>query len=388
MLSTLRQTRFQAVLIILLALSPLVIVAGTNYIVDPLQIYRQQRWTEPRFWTEQRSQNAGKIRSYLAKDKYDSVILGNSVADNFRPSRVAEVLGWKKTMKLTIDGGQASEQSYLLEQALQNAPIRRVLWCFRASNFAGTKIDRWHPEKSMPFYLYTHWPFDDIPYLLSTDSFSFSQNLLLGKSKWIKDLDLLNYWQSKKHIVKQIRYNSEKSFKNLSKVRPDEANRLALNMSLDYPSAENNLIRLIKDHQNVEFLIVIAPMTRQSIASKNIYSLSRYLGIQNYLVKVTQGLPNVKIFGFDNVDAIVDNLANYRDDHHYHSGVNEYMLQALDRGNNRLTVDNIDDYISEVFNKLCRFEINSNFEDMIPLALPKENEALHKILATKSATNK
>ena len=77
----------QAVLIILLALLLPMVVGGTNWIVDPLQIYRKQNIGQTLFWTNQRSQNAGKIRSYLQEDGYDSILVGNSVADNFVPHR-------------------------------------------------------------------------------------------------------------------------------------------------------------------------------------------------------------------------------------------------------------------------------------------------------------
>lgn len=384
-----RSPRFQAILVILLAISPLVFVAGTNYIVDPLQIYRQQRWVEPRFWTDQRSQNAGKIRSYLARDGYDSIILGNSVADNFRPSRVAEVMGWKKTMKLTVDGGQASEQAYMLEQALTHGQIRHVLWCIRISNFIGEAAQAWHPNHSIPFYLYTSSVHDDAPYLLSQDIFAFSRKTILNEGDWQKDLDSLNYWQSKKrHIETQLRYNDRGNLKKFRDQRIGSGCSLKVdvNHQRPYTLLENNLIQKIRKYPDVEFIILFAPETRQSAVTKEQPYLSRYFGVQHYLVRKTERFPNAKVFGFDNDDRIVNNLANYRDSHHFHSGVNEYMLSAVARSNNQLTSANFDTYIAEIKDKLCRFKVQSDFKTMIPFALQNENEALQQALSAQAAT--
>lgn len=180
----------QAVLIILLALLLPMVVGGTNWIVDPLQIYRKQNIGQTLFWTNQRSQNAGKIRSYLQEDGYDSILVGNSVADNFRPSQISRRLGWKKTMKLTVDGGHCSEQAFMVEDALKHANIRHVLWVIRATNFFITQKERWHEKQSIPFYLYTEAVLDDGPYLLNLDILRFSINTLRGETdsrQWVKD---------------------------------------------------------------------------------------------------------------------------------------------------------------------------------------------------------
>ncbi|RJR19160.1 MAG: hypothetical protein C4582_10745 [Desulfobacteraceae bacterium] len=373
----------QMLIALLLALSPIIVVGGINYAVDPLQIYRVQRFVEPRFWNDQRSQNAGKIRSYLASGVYDSIILGNSVADNFRPSRVEALLGWQKTMKLTIDGGSSSEQAFTLEKALKNGKVRHVLWCIRADNFMGDFAEEWHPKRKMPIYLYSVSPLDDAPYLLSIDTFNFALDLLRGKSTWSNDPDRLNYWQSEKHIKKQLKYNTPPNLRDLFQKASNTGCRARPDTSGIYPNVDQNLLNLIKKYSNVEFLILVAPHTRQSLASFQSDKLARYLGVQRHIVFASNTMKNFKMFGFENKDFIVGNLANYRDGIHFHSGVNEYMLQAIKNYLNIIKIENVDYYLSEITEKLCNFEINSNFEAMIPLALPEENKAMERALTSQ-----
>jgi Flp pilus assembly protein TadD len=364
---------------------PVLTVGVVNYVVDPLQIYRKQQWVEPRFWSNQRSQNAGKIRSYLAQDGYDSIILGNSVADNFRPSRVAEVMGWKKTMKLTIDGGQPSEQAFMLEQALKTGRVKNVFWCIRAANFMDNESEKWHSTEKMPFYLYTQNFLDDNEYILSLDTFKFSYESVRKKNNWTLDLDLLNYWQSKRHIIAQIEYNSEKVISKLQKAKPVCISDLQ--ESERYPLIDNNIMKFAKLYEDTRFLIVLAPQARLSVATFGVKRVNEYLSVQSYLVNKFDKMKNVEVYGFDNEDYLVNNLANYRDPIHYHSGVNESLLRSIVSGACRLTKKNIKSYVSDVLNKICDYRLVSDFEAMVPLALPGENESLREAIMTEKFKN-
>jgi hypothetical protein len=95
-------------------------------------------------------------------------------------------------------------------------------------------------------------------------------------------------------------------------------------------------------------------------------------------------LPNVRVFGFEDDDRIVDNLANYRDEVHYHSGVSQYMLEAMADGRNRLTSDNIDAYLQDISSKIVRYKVRSNFKKMIPFALPGERAYWAELLLARA----
>ncbi|MHC1733547.1 MAG: tetratricopeptide repeat protein [Bacteroidales bacterium] len=364
--------RFQALLVVCLTFLPVLTVGVVNYVVDPLQIYRKQQWVEPRFWSNQRSQNAGKIRSYLAQDGYDSIILGNSVAGNFRPSRVAEVMGWKKTMKLTIDGGQASEQSYMLDQALKTGTIKSVFWCIRAANFIDKESEKWHSTEKIPFYLYTENFLDDYEYLLSLDTLKFSYENIRKKNNWSLNLDFLNYWQSKKHISEQIEYNSQKVKSKLQNAKTVCISDLQERKY--YPLIDNNILKFANMYKDTRFIIVFAPQTRQSVAASGVQRVNEYLSVQSYLVDKSKNLNNIEIYGFDNQDSIVNNLWNYRDPIHYHSGINESILRSVVIGVGRLTKKNVKSYIFDVLNKICDYRLMSDFESMVPFAQSEERE--------------
>ena len=358
------------------------IVGIINYVFDPLQIYRQQKCGQVRFWVNQRYQNAGKIRSYLSEGGYDSILVGNSVADNFRPSMIADYLGWKKTMKLTVDGGHASEQAFTVEQALHCKNVKRVLWVIRALNFSIPAKERWHETEHTPFYLYTRSIIDDGPYIFSLDTLKYSWTQLLGKdypNNWQKDLESLNYWMSREKIESLLQYNSNSNLKKLRGKKNHKGCRFEVDPKERFPAADYNILRLIREHPQVEFIIAVAPMTRQSLASRSHNSLSRYFGVQKYLVIQTADLSNTRVYGFENDDIIVANLANFRDPIHYHSGVNKLMLYKMSHDQNRLTLKNIDKYISAISKKLCVYTVQCDFSIMLPLALQDERTWLYRL---------
>ena len=377
------QYRRHAFLIFLPALFFPLIVGMINYVLDPLQIYHKQKFGQVRFWNNQRNQNAGKIRSYLAEGGYDSILVGNSVADNFRPSMIADYLGWEKTMKLTVDGGYASEQAFTVEQALHCKNIKRVLWIIRAPNFSIQAKERWHKTEHTPFYLYTGSIADDGPYIFSLDTLKYSFAQLLDKeypNKWQQDLESLNYWMSREKIESLLQYNSNSNLNKLRGKINHKGCRFEVGAKARFPAANFNILRLMREYPEVEFIIAVAPKTRQSLASRSSNSLSRYFGVQKYLVIQTADLPNARIYGFENDDIIVANLANFMDPIHYHSGVSKLMLYKISHDENRLTLKNIDKYISTISKKICVYTVQSDFSVMIPLAMQNERNWLSMLL--------
>ena len=377
---------WQSLYVITISILPLIVVGAVNYLVDPLQIYRKQQFFEQKFWNNQRYQNAGKIRNYLNNDGYDSVLIGNSVSDNFIPSHVAQAIGCQKMLKLTVDGGMASEQAFMLDAALSRGSVKKVFWCTRVNTFMDTRGERWHPKYAIPFYLYTDTIWDDSQYVLSIDNFNnslsfvFPNNSILGeldkKSKWSENLEYLNYWQNLNQIKSQIAYNSPSNIGKLQAKQVKISAKNVLESNSNFPFIEEKFVQLVKMNPNVEFYVVFAPAARADLATQKIKFLQRYFGVQKAMVQKVKNFRNITIFGFENDDFIVNNLANYRDSHHYHSGVNEYMLQVIKNKNNRLNNNNIDKYISEIIDKMSGFKIYSDFESMIPLATPEENSLL------------
>jgi len=375
------QAKKYALLCILLFFMPVIIVGGTNYVIDPFQIYHKQLIDHPMFFSDQRFQNAGKINSYLAQDGYDSIIMGHSQTDNFLPSQVAKKMGWQKVMKLTIDGGEASEQATTLNRALSKKNIKHVLWGV-GHNYTINDKEIWHAERPFPHYFYTETLLDDGIYIFSLDSFCKSFKIIAGDldNSWSSDLEMLNYWmirRVKSYISFSSPENLNEIMKKRKKISPEYLKKLK-EKNDTFIAADYNLINIVKNHPDVHFVIFFNPYFR----GKNPKNIIAYALFQKYIVQQCADYRNVDIFGFSDIDIITANAANYRDVRHYHSGVNLLMLDLMAAGKNKLTVNNIEDYVNRISKLSIEYEIAKDFTQMIPLALESEQEKFNELLKT------
>lgn len=364
--------------LLILILFPFLFVGGVNYVVDPLQIYRQSQAKQPAFWENQRCQNAGKIKSYLKQDAYDSILLGNSVTDCFVPKGIEMSLGWKKNLKLTVNGGQISELSFMLDKALEKGEIKHVLWGLRSVHLICDVEDKWHAKWELPCYLYTDIIFDDGPYLFSNAMFQNSLRILERKKpsrQWLKQknaISWLNYWMTPNRVKAYAAYESSDTYKSLlDKFQDKKIPKIDYNKHYEFPAMEKHILGAVRNNSDVEFVLFIAPMHYLAL-KQNGRQLERMLAAQKYLVEKIAELPNANVYGFENLELISGNLANYRDGFHYHSGVNKFMLHKISRGKQRLTPENIDTYLSSIISQVESYTPLFDYNTMIPMRSQKE----------------
>jgi hypothetical protein len=100
----------------------LLVAAGLNFVVDPLQLFRPARFFPAMYSQDNRMQNAGLIRS----QNFDTVFMGTSLAIHFRQSDIDRLLG-VRSVKLAMNGSSSKEQSFVLAAALERRP-RRIIW--------------------------------------------------------------------------------------------------------------------------------------------------------------------------------------------------------------------------------------------------------------------
>src|ERR1700730_3119155 len=104
LMSTPAKTLFRflcaSVLIVLLA-------AGLNFVVDPLQLFRPARFYPAIYSSDSRMQNAGLIRS----QDFDTIFMGTSLAVHFRQSDIDRYLG-VHSVKLATAGSTSVEQNF------------------------------------------------------------------------------------------------------------------------------------------------------------------------------------------------------------------------------------------------------------------------------------
>ena len=160
---------------LLACLAALLAVCGAVvYAVDPCLYYRvPDRW-QPVLFNE-RYQMAGLAKNVEA----DTVLVGTSMAANYRASWIEETFG-TSAVRLTIPDGYYSEFDQVMDVLFRAQDPERVIFGMDVNTLIR---DESGVTAAMPDYLYNANPLDDIQYLLNKDTLYYSAYTLLA-NRW------------------------------------------------------------------------------------------------------------------------------------------------------------------------------------------------------------
>ncbi|MEN6462820.1 MAG: hypothetical protein ABFC94_15805 [Syntrophomonas sp.] len=317
----------------------LLVVAGLNYVVDPLQFYRKAVFYTPSFSTEQRYQNPGLARNY----KYDTIILGSSMAENFVPSYVNGQLG-VKSVKLAMSGASAHEEKLMANVAIRTGQVKNIIWGLDFGSLKGTPNRVGNEFSSFPDYLYDQYAYNDFRYLVSLSTLESSYNILqsLYKHQQITtNLDYLNNWNSQatygrdvlQKLWQEDQQTKQKGIKIYNKIDPSYK---AMQISFD-----QNILPVIQQNPDIKFVIYYPP-----------YSILRYVSIfqedkslfydemkiKEYIFEQLRNYKNISIYDFQSDKNHTFSLDKYKDFSHHSQEYNEYIINAIARGDKRYLV--------------------------------------------------
>lgn len=334
------------------------VVLAVNYMVDPMQIYRKHRFGSG-FYKEARYQVAGFIKSYLP-DGYDSIVIGTSYSENFDVAFIDRTLGWK-TLKLCIPGGQIYEREIITRKALVGLAVDNVLWELHPSSF-NSRIYGWNKRTPFPKFLYCDSIFSHGEYLLNINTLELSFKLLRGEDLG-EDLETYRMWALRPASRK--RFDKFNSFENLERLF-DEGSKAQASLSeqsplgrQEYPSLEI-LKEIVLENQETEFHVFLPPYSLSHTLKKASQNYWRRLQFMRKCLALFGGLDNVNLYAFDNMDGVVNNLANYMDTSHYIQVVNDYIITSIAQGRHRITADTLPEYEASLARLLLKGDLYSD----------------------------
>lgn len=341
-------THKQWIGITLLSISLLSIgTIGLNYVIDPLRFYHHPWVGQPAFSKEQRFQLPALAKHYA----YDSIILGSSVTENFKPSMLKASLGWE-AMKLSISGATIREEKMIGSLALQTGQVDHVLWGIDYFSLRGDPMAVREDQGAFPFYLYDHNVWNDFRYLFNVDTARDTASVLWdvvsGASDPIQDLDTMYTWEHSEMFGKdQVLAKWHEASK--SPAKPDQE----LEMNHIKGNIDRNIVAMIAAHPEVEFTLFYPPYS--ILLHKLYYTVDPQL-LENealakrYLYEQTEGLDNVVIHDFQTIQDITFELDHYKDLAHYSMEINKRIVDYIEQGSyivDELTLEMYNDTLRE-----------------------------------------
>ncbi|AIQ15402.1 hypothetical protein H70357_00770 [Paenibacillus sp. FSL H7-0357] len=314
-----------------------VLIGTFSYIVDPLQFYRKASFYTPKLSWQERYQNPGLARNY----KYDTIVLGSSMTENFLPSDVGEKLKGD-VLKLSIEGSTIGEQYQTAKVAFKTGQVRQVLWgidyfAFRTNNATG--------NEEFPAYLYDSNPLNDYKYVFNETNIK-SALTALSKSEGranlkLSSLELLYNWD------KSVTYGRDLVIKNWQSARNKEVAYGNNEDPLDSvkQTFDENVVSIVKAHPETKFYFYYPPYSilRQQVWYKtNPERYGNQLEMKRYMFDKLNSYSNVSIYEFQTDSDITYNLDLYKDLSHHSGAVNSIIVDGISKGTHLVTADNLE----------------------------------------------
>lgn len=349
--------------LVLMILAEFLLVALAVWLIDPFYQYHRPILGDQAVFNDRDNQMAGSIRNF----RYDSVLVGSSVAENFDTDYLNSVYD-SQTLKVIRASGSIADLTYYLEMAEEERTLNNVFWCLDLfAMTASTEVTLYGGDT--PRYLHTDSILDDLPYL-------YNKEILLERIPAM----LAYSYQGTNTGGQAYNWARGKEFSAAMAMRAYDRNAVSLEvqvMSGDEDSCRELITRniailteQIDSHPDIQYRFLIPPysMLWWDCAYVNGELEERFLALENTLPALL-AYDNVEIYFFQDEDWIVCNLDYYMDMIHYSPEINQYMLEQMAAGENKVTLENWEEVLSNMRELTDRI-INEEIYRYYPFALP------------------
>lgn len=319
-------------------------VASVIIYVDPYFHYHGPQASLYYELNNERSQNDGIIRHF----KYDGMIIGTSMSENFKTSEAEELWGGN-FIKVPFAGGTYKEQNDNIAKAIKcNPDLKTVI---RPLDYAYLMDDKDRIRNDLgnyPDYLYDNNPFNDVNYIFNKEIFfgiclPMLEDANAGKAAGVTSFDDYANWMDeaefgpKEALLGRTKYNTPE------KIQPfvDEVKDMVK------ANITQNVTELAKANPDVDFYYYLTPYSVAWWGSqKELGVLDRWLAVEQYAIELMLECDNIHLYSFNNEFDIVSDLNNYRDECHHGDWINSQILGWLYSGTDQLTKENYKDYLA------------------------------------------
>lgn len=300
------------------------------WLLDPFYQYHEPYFGLQKVLYDRDNQVAGTLRNF----SYDRVFLGSSMVENFDTDYLDGQDGLV-TVKAIKTSGRTADLIYYLDMVHEHQEVQEVYWGLDIAALIAEPETVLYGE-DIPRYLHTDTILDDIPYL-------FNKQIIFEKIPMTVAYSILDI------NVDGAGYHwyEDKDFSAAGAMRAYD--KPAVNMPEqdieEYKTYVQQNVELIlqemQAHPEIEYKLFFTPYSMlwwdcgyaNGIAEAYFYALEETM----------DGLldcENANIYFFQTEKDIVCNLDNYMDMFHYHPWVNQYMLEAMESGQNLMTREN------------------------------------------------
>lgn len=310
-----------------------------------------------------------QILNVVTNGDFDTLLIGASSAQQFEGPDFARYLsGTKKGYAIVYAGAEPGDQAIIMDRVVAAPGLKRVLLSYDL-NYLGP-ADR--IQQGFPLALYDDTPLNDLG-AMGPVTWGLTWRLATGQRYWNNDWDMRALRRS--WALRYARSQTPDSVAQARRVIAEQKPRLLAPTSLtcaDIP-ANANIVRLAErlNRRGVRLDIVIPPYSYAAYSefnhgqrNKRLHgqpALASFLQSRRCMIAAVAPYPNTRVFGFDLEADIVEDMGNYWDTTHlYGPAMGRRMLEAIDRGENVLTVQNFEPYAAEMRRRVAAWDYENS----------------------------
>ena len=334
----------------------LVLIAGLVVFIDPYFHYHAPIKNLYYTLSEERNINDGIAKRF----KYDAIITGTSMTENFNTSKAEELFSYD-FVKLPYPGGTYKEINTAEETALNSENnLKMIIRGIDMSHLMDDKDAMRHDLGEYPTYLYDDNPFNDINYIMNKRAVLHSaMNILLTiqNGPGCDSFDEYSNW------MEEYTFGADEVLKRKDSFTPPETigELTKKERKTIRENITQNLTVTPSQYSDVKFYYFIPPYSLAWWGQINgDGDLERYLEAEKLCIEELLKFDNIKLFSFNDNFDLTGNLNNYKDSMHYGEDINNYILESMQNGTGLITRENYREYLQK--EQLHRdFDYNSLF---------------------------
>lgn len=286
----------------------------------------------------QLSQNPGIARHY----DYDSVILGSSMTVNFDTDVFKEVMGLE-TVKLSYNGAFPKDIDNIMS-IIQKSP-NKIKEIFLGIDINTYKESPGITAYEIPQYLYDENLWNDLTYLLNKDVLlEYIFKNIVTKQLGTPINEVYCTW----HYVdcgKEIVLASYQAPEQFMEPLPAETYIDSIEKNM-----EAYILPYIESMPETQFTVFFPPYSILYWYTHTANgSLEAQLQGERRIMEMLFSYPNVSVYYFQNLYSFITDLDHYSDYTHYTHEMNDYMARCFADGTCRLTKENYEETLDEMF---------------------------------------
>lgn len=309
-----------------------------------------------------------QAKNIIDNVEFNSIILGTSMLENTSAKEASNLFN-SVFVNISMPGTSFNARGIVLDYVLKQKDLVNVIYSFDSGIWAITNtqydIKYWA-------YLYNNFKYDDFKYYFN-DKYIKCSLTFDYSSKCVGtpiDLDRPSAWflEFKNIFGKGIVAWDKRLQNNVLKSIEDTTNNSNISYVLnDYMDlVEKNILRHVKANPNVNFLFIYTPYSTLSFWLDN-HNTRKELLLRNNILKEfvyrCSEYSNCSIYAFGNENFTKD-LTRYKDFTHYDEKINSLMLNKISKGENLLTKENIDEYLTRFMQNINKYDINTVIEEL------------------------